>query len=127
MPIIIANMATGRRYVQKKAYPDPKPTRIGAGRRPHLYIAEHMAAKDRSNSYIAKRLEINRSTVGKWLDKGDAISIEELHKLAFALDLEDWREFLRPPGQESVDVLIEDVPPTTREAIVDFAKKMGRG
>lgn len=86
-----------------------------------------MAAKDMSNAGIADRLDIHRSTVGKWLAKGDAISIDELRKLAFALDLADWRVFLRPPGQESVDLLIEDAPANTREAIVDFAKKVGRG
>ncbi len=102
-------------------------TRIGGGRKPHVYIDEHMAKKDMSKSRIASRLDVHRSTVGKWLDKGDGISIDELRKLAFALDLEDWRDLLRPPGQESVDFLIEDAPAKTREAIVDFAKKMGRG
>lgn len=100
-----------------------KITKIGGGRKPHLYIAEHMATKGMNKSQIANKLDINRSTVGKWLDKGDHIEIDQLRQLAHALDLEDWREFLRPPGQESVDAIIDEAPVNVREAIIEFAKR----
>lgn len=102
-------------------------TRIGRGRKPHLYITEHMAIKGLSKAGIANKLDIHRATVGKWLAKGDYISIAELAQLAHALDLEDWRDFLRPPGQKSVDFLIEGASEQYREAVVDFIRKTGRG
>jgi transcriptional regulator with XRE-family HTH domain len=101
-------------------------TRIGKGRRPHLYINEHMAVKGMSNAGIANKLDIHRSTVGKWLAKGDNINLAELAQLAHALDLEDWRDFLRPPGQKSVDFLIEGASNEYREAVFDFVRKTGR-
>lgn len=102
-------------------------TRIGAGRKPHLYIDEHMAAKGMGDADVADRLDRDRTTIWKWRKKGQKISINELAELAHALDMEDWREFLRPPGEESVDVIVDKAPANVRSAIVDFAKKVGRG
>ena len=107
------------------------PTRIGAGRKQHLYIEEHMAAKTppATPASIASRLEIHRATVGKWLKKGQRISLDELERLALALDLESWKVFLRPPGRESVDDLIDDAPDFERETVLQLAKRLktGRG
>ena len=104
-------------------------TRIGGGRKPHLYITEHMEAKKVSNADIARRLDIHRSTVGKWIEKGTQISVHELEQLAYAMDFDSWRRFLRPPGRESVDELIDDAPEYDRETVLHLARRLkaGRG
>lgn len=79
--------------------------------------------KDATNASIADRLDIHRSTVGKWFAKGDQISIEELNKVAYALDLPDWTAFLRPPGYESVDDEIQGAP-ALHKPVLEFVKRL---
>lgn len=97
------------------------------GNKPKLYIDEHLTAKDVADATAAKALKVNRSTVGKWRKKGTQIRVSELAQLAKAIGLDDWRDFLHPPGQASIDALVEGAPAHIRDAIVDLARKTGRG
>lgn len=94
------------------------------GNRPPLYVDEHMTDKDVADATAAKKMKVNRSTIGKWRKKGTQIRVDELIRLAKAIGLDDWRDFLHPPGQQSLDAIVDGTPPNVRAAIVDFAKRL---
>lgn len=133
-PSYISNMATGRkRVVQQRPFNNLPAVKIGQMRNLHVYLWEHMQAKDppMGDAEVANRLDLNRSTIWKWRQKADSLKPKQLAQLASALDLEDWRELYhlpKPkdagPSPESVDAIIANAPEHLREAIVEFAKKL---
>lgn len=101
-----------------------RPTYIGGPRKDPHYVQQHMEAKKVHPAMLAKAVGVNRSTIKKWLEKGEQIRIDDLERIAYALDVDDWRDLLNPPGKETV--VIDKTEPHVREAIVQLVKTLKR-
>jgi transcriptional regulator with XRE-family HTH domain len=102
-------------------------TRIGTGKRQHLYIEEHMRAKGLSDQDVADRLETSRVTVYRWRKEQRKLTPEKIAALAEAIGI-DPEQFWRLPGRPSVDAILRDAPiEIVAEIAAEAARKVVRG
>lgn len=102
-------------------------TRILTGKRQHLYISEHMEAKNLSDIDVGGRLGVSRVTVYRWRTKQRQLNPEKIAALAEAIDV-DPRQLWSPPGRPSVDAILQDAPiEVVAEVAVEAARRVARG
>ena len=75
-------------------------TEIRKGSRPHLYIEEHMRARDMSDTKLAGRLEVARETVYRWRTEQHRLNPEKIAAIADALGI-DPEDLWSPPTKRS--------------------------
>lgn len=107
-------------------------THIGGRGRSRVFLDEWIARKELSNADIARRLDVDRATVGKWRAKAQRLRLEQLRALADALDISFNDLFHLPPPQDappprpSVDAMMKDMPPDMQDAVIDLARRLSR-
>jgi transcriptional regulator with XRE-family HTH domain len=100
-------------------------TRIRKGARPHLYIKEHMDARDLSDERMADRLGVTRQTVFRWRKEQHRLDPEKIARLAAALDIEP-EDLWRHPARPSLDALVKKAPDDLHATAVDIVKRLVR-
>lgn len=106
---------------------DMATTRIGKGRRAHLYIKEWMEDRGLSDERAASRIGVARETVFRWRTEQHRLNPEKIAQLAAALDIEP-RELYSPPGRRSLDAMLADAPDDLHATAADIvARLVSRG
>lgn len=98
-----------------------KPPQIGKLSRLHLYIDEHMEAKDKSPSDMAEALETNLTTVWRWRTGKQRPSNHDIARIASFLECERVEDLYSPPGRPSIDAQLRDAPDEIYRHIFDIA------
>jgi transcriptional regulator with XRE-family HTH domain len=98
-------------------------TRIGSGRRAHLYIEEWIKFRGLSDETVGNRLGRARETIWRWRTEQHRLNPEKLAELASALDIEP-QDFYRPPSRPSIDALVEDAPDDLRNTALDIVRRL---
>lgn len=102
-------------------------TRIGKGRRVHLYIKEWMDDRGLSDERAANRIGVARETIYRWRTEQHRLNPEKIAQLASALDIEP-QELYRPPGRRSLDAMLADAPDDLHATAADIvARLVSRG
>lgn len=99
-------------------------TRIRKGARTHLYIEEHMEAKNLSFDDLGGRLGVSRTTVWRWAKEQWRLDPPKMDALADAIGLSSAQDLYRRPERPSIDGLLDDAPQATYDAIIDLARKL---
>jgi transcriptional regulator with XRE-family HTH domain len=87
-------------------------TKIGGGRRVHLYITEHMAARGINDERMAGMLGVARETVWRWRTEQHRLNPPKIAAIAEALGVEPpelW-QLPRSPDRPSLDDMLRDAP-----------------
>lgn len=75
--------------------PTPAPAAIRRGAKPHFYIAEHMATRGWDDEDLARRMDVDASTIARWRSSPQEWQIPAfLH----AFGMEEVAELARPPS-----------------------------
>lgn len=98
-------------------------TRIGGGRRPHLYIKEWMEHRNLSDRQLADRMEVARETIWRWHNEQHRLRPEKIAAIAAALDLQP-EDLYRPPERPSLDAMIKDAPKDVQDMVIDIVSRM---
>lgn len=98
-------------------------TRIGKGRRQHLYLREWMDHRGLSDETLGLRLGLSRQTIYRWRKEQWRIDTEKMALLAEALDI-DPRDLWGPPSRRSVDAITQGLPDEIHGDVVEFAEKL---
>lgn len=101
-------------------------TRIRKSARGHLYIEEHIAAKDLSIQTIANRIGVVRQTVFRWIEEQHRLDPGKIAQLAEALGLEHPEELWHPPGYSRLDdMTAEELRAAGAEILRRLSKQAG--
>lgn len=98
-------------------------TKIGQRRKAHLYIKEWMDARGLSDEKVANRVGVARETIYRWHNEQHRLNPEKIAQLADALDMEP-AEFYRPPGRQSLDAMVQNVPDDVQAMAVDIVARL---
>jgi transcriptional regulator with XRE-family HTH domain len=98
-------------------------TRIRKGARHHLYIEEWMAHRGLNDEVLGGRLGKGRTTMWRWRTEQHRLNPEKIAAIAKALDLAP-EELWRPPGQQSLDALVESASDDLRATVTDVVKRL---
>jgi hypothetical protein len=98
-------------------------TRIGSGRRAHLYVREWIEFRGLSDETVGNRLGRARETIWRWRTEQHRLNPEKLAELASALDIEP-QDFFRPPSRPSIDALVESAPDDLRNTALDIVRRL---
>ena len=82
-------------------------TEIRKGSRPHLYIEEHMRARDMSDTKLAGRLEVARETVYRWRTEQHRLNPEKIAAIADALGIDPTDLWPPPTTRTNLNVLAQ--------------------
>lgn len=98
--------------------------RIRKGTRPHLYIKEWMEKLDVTDDMMAGRLGLSsRSAVWKRYKEQHRMDMGKAQEFADALGI-SLQQLFYPPGVESLDAIVKDVPPEDRQRAADIVRRM---
>jgi len=98
-------------------------TRIGSGRRQHLYITQHREAHGLSVEELGARLEVSRTTMWRWEKEQWRLNPEKIAAIAYALGIEP-EQLWRLPERPSIDAMLDEAPQHVHEAVADLAKRL---
>lgn len=104
-------------------------TKIGSGRRQHLYIEEWMRERGLNYESLGRRMDKGRTTVWRWAQEQHRLRPEKQAAIAHALGLEGPDDLWRPPSPKtrpSLDNMVRDVPDDLHETIVDVVSRLAR-
>lgn len=93
-------------------------TRIRPTTRPHLYVREHLKARGLSVQQLADRLDMTRESTYRAMREQHRIGFTEIPAWADAIGLDRWQDLTRPPGQPSIDAVIDEIPTELRDAVM---------
>ena len=100
-------------------------TRIGKGRRQHLYIREWMEFRSLSDETLANRMNVARQTVYRWRKEQWRLDPDKITAIAEALDT-DPRSLWGPPTRPSIDAITKGLPDEIHGDVVEFAQRLRR-
>ena len=80
-------------------------TEIRKGSRPHLYIEDHLRARDMSDTKLAGRLDVARETVYRWRTEQHRLNPEKIAAIADALGIEPEDLWSPPTTRTNLNVL----------------------
>lgn len=99
-------------------------TSIRKGAKTHLYIEEHILAKDLTYDIVGNRLGVSRTTVWRWAKEQWRLDPSKMQALADAIGLESPADFYRLPQRPSIDAILADAPQPLYDAVVEHARKL---
>lgn len=100
-------------------------TRIGQGRRAHLYIDEWFEERGLNDTKVGERLGLHRSTIFKWRGNPSRLDPEKMAALAEALDIE-ITQLYRPPAEISLDEIAKDFTSDMKQTAADIVMRLGK-
>lgn len=107
-------------------------TRIGPKRPVRLFIQQWMDKLGKNQTDIYNRLadpasekSLSTGTISKKLAKPEKMSVEWLHKIAWALDLE-VEDLYRDPNRPTQEDLLRDLDPTQKTVVIEMIKGLRR-
>lgn len=107
---------------QGKKPPEPKYKRV-TPQRHRLFLTEWMQHLDYDDAKLAVEMGVADNTVYRWRTRWTRFDPEKQEDVANVLKIHP-SDFWRPPGQVSVDTILRDASPSTREAVADLASKL---
>ena len=84
-------------------------TKIHAGKRGHLYIAEWIEHLHLSHETIGNRMGVSRTTVWRWQKQQHRLTPGKIAALAEAMNL-NAVDLFSPPHRPSLDAMLADAP-----------------
>lgn len=101
-------------------------TRIRRHVKPHLYIEEHMKARDLGYEELGGRLNVARQTVYRWVREQHRLDPGKIAALAEAIGLHAAQDLYRPPHRPSIDAIAENLDQHHYEALIDLARNLSK-
>lgn len=98
-------------------------TRIRRHARPHLYLEEWIAHRGLNPATLAGRMDMDRTTVWRWVKEQHRLNPEKMAQLADALDL-DVSDLFHPPPSGSIDGMLRDQPDEVRDMAADIVSRL---
>jgi transcriptional regulator with XRE-family HTH domain len=99
-------------------------TRIRKGATGHLYIAEHMKAKNLNDAALAGRMDVAPVTVWRWKTGKRELKGKRIAEVASAIGLESAEDLYRLPGRDSIDAKLKDAPESVYAAVRDLVSSL---
>lgn len=102
-------------------------TRIRRHTRPHLYLEEWISYRGLNPASLAGRMDMDRSTVWRWVKEQHRLNPEKMAHLADALDVEVRELFSPPPdhpSRASLDSMLRDQPDDVHDMAHDIVSRL---
>jgi transcriptional regulator with XRE-family HTH domain len=100
-------------------------TRIGKGRRQHLYITEWFEHLGLDDTKVAGRLDMDRTTIFKWRKEQHRLDPDKIAALADALGIEP-QQLWSLPGRRSLDAMLVGAPNEVVDTAADIVERLVR-
>lgn len=100
-------------------------TKIGTGRRKHLYIDEWFEALKLNDEIVAGRMHTSRATVWRRRNQQHRLSPEKIAELADAMGIKP-DQLWHLPSRPSIDSIASDAPDNIYDALVEHARRLTR-
>lgn len=98
-------------------------TRIRRHARPHLYLEEWIAFRGLNPATLAGRMDMDRTTVWRWVKEQHRLNPEKMAHLAAALDVET-EELFRPPPRRSIDSMLKGQSDDIQDMAADIISRL---